>query len=181
MKNLNIVLLTQGLTLSMALICSPLWAGHRHNGYDKAKVVRSTPIYETTSYPVDEQVCWDEQVWRQHRPSAVPTVAGAVIGGVVGNQMVRGDGRAFATVAGAAIGGVVGYQVASHNDRRGAYPVTQTRCEVQRDWRTEQYIAGWIVDYRYRGRMYHTRMQERPGKHIRVRVNPAPAPYFPGR
>jgi hypothetical protein len=37
------------------------------------------------------------------------------------------------------------------------------------------------VDYRYRGRIYHTRTLERPGKHIRVRVNPVPAPYFPGR
>jgi uncharacterized protein YcfJ len=177
MKSLNTVM----LTVSLTLICSPVWAGHRHAGYDKAKVVRTSPVYETVRYPIDEQVCWDEQVWQRHHPSAVPTIAGAVIGGVVGNQIVHGDGRAFATVAGAAIGGVVGHQVAKHNDRRGAYPVTRTRCEVQRDWRTEQHIAGWDVDYRYRGRIYHTRLLERPGKHIRVRVNPVPAPYYSGR
>jgi len=176
MKILNTVM----LTASLALICSPVWAGHRHAGYDKAKVIRTTPIYQTTRYPVDEQICWEEQVWQRHHPTALPTVAGAVIGGVVGNQIVHGDGRVFATVAGAAIGGVVGHQVAKRNNHRGAYPVTRTRCEVQPGWRAEQYISGWDVDYRYRGRIYHTRMPERPGKHIRVQVNAVPAPYFPG-
>ncbi|MFC1688995.1 glycine zipper 2TM domain-containing protein [Pseudomonadota bacterium] len=176
MKSLNTVMLAVGL----ALICSPVWAGHRHGGHDKAKVIRTSPIYETIRYPVDEQVCWDEQVWRQHHPSAVPTVAGAIIGGVVGNQVFRGDGRAFATVAGATIGGVVGHQVAKNHHRGGAYPVTRTRCAVQRGWRTEQQIVGWDVDYRYRGRIYHTRMPERPGKHIRVSVDVAPALYYPG-
>jgi len=177
MKRLNITLLTASLAVFSMSAC----AGHRHHGHHKAKVVRATPIYETARYPVDEQVCWNEKVWQRHRSSAVPTVAGAVIGGVVGNQVFRGDGRAFATVAGAAIGGVVGHEVAKNNHRRGAYPVTRTRCEVQRNWRTEQHITGWDVAYRYRGVVYHTWLPERPGKHIRVNVNVVPAPYYPGR
>lgn len=177
MKRLNIVL----LAASLALVSTSACAGHRHNGFDKAKVVRSTPIYETMRYPVDEQVCWDEQVWRRHHPSALPTAAGAVIGGVVGNQLFRGDGRAFATVTGAVIGGAVGHEIARQNHGPGAYPVTRTRCEVQRTWRTEQHITGWDVAYRYRGRVYHTWLPEQPGKHILVNVDVTPAPYYPGR
>jgi uncharacterized protein YcfJ len=177
MKPLNIALLTASLALFSMSAC----AGHRHQGHHKARVVEAIPIYETVRYPVEEQVCWDEQVWRRHHPSAVPTVAGAVIGGVVGNQLVHGDGRALATVAGAAIGGTVGYQVSRQNHRRGMYPVTRTRCEVPRHWRNEQHITGWDVAYRYRGRVYRTWLPERPGKHIRVNVNMMPAPYYPGR
>jgi len=177
MKNLNAFLITSALVLVSTSAC----AGHPHNGYHKAKVVRATPLYETVRYPVDEQVCWDEQVWRQNRPSAFPTVAGVIIGGVVGNQFGHGDGKVVSTAAGAAIGGVVGHQIAKDNYRRGGYPVTRTRCEVQRNWRTEQRVVAWDVAYRYRGAVYHTRMPEKPGRHILVNVNVAPAPYFPGR
>jgi uncharacterized protein YcfJ len=183
MKSLKTVL----LTASLALICTPAWAGHPPAGYDRAKVVHATPVYQTVRYPVDEQVCWDEQVWQQRRPSGASTVVGAIIGGVVGNQFGHGDGRVVATVAGAAIGGTIGHQVARDNYRRGAYPANRTQCEVQRSWRMEQQIAAWDVAYKYRGRVYQTRMPERPGKHILVAVNVAPevllAPrdYRPGR
>lgn len=176
MKSLNAVL----LTASLALTCTPVWAGHSPAGYVRAKVVSTSPVYETVRYPADERVCWDEQVWQQRRPSAAPTVVGVIIGGVVGNQIGHGDGRAVATVAGAVVGGAIGYQVARDNYRRGAYPVTRTQCELQRNWRTEQHIVGWNVAYRYRGTVYQTRMQEKPRKHIMVRVNVAPAMYFPG-
>jgi uncharacterized protein YcfJ len=177
MKCRNTVL----LAASLALFCTSAWAGHPHAGYDKAKVVHATPVYEMVRYPVDEQVCWDQHVWRQRHPTAVPTVVGTIIGGVVGHQFGHGDGRAVATVAGAAIGGAIGHQVGKDNYRRGTYPVTRTQCEVQRNWRTEQHITGWDVAYRYHGQVYQTRMPEKPGKHILVRVNVAPAPYYPGR
>ncbi len=177
MKNLNIVL----LTASLALVCMPVWAGHPSAGYDRAKVVRSTPLYQTVRYPVDEQVCWDEQRWRPHRPSAAPIVVGAIVGGVVGNQIGRGDGRVVATVAGAAIGGVVGHHATRERYRRDTYRGSRTQCEVQRTWHTEQHIAGWDVTYRYRGAVYQTRMPEKPGKHILVRVNVAPARYIARR
>jgi len=176
MKNRKTVL----LTASLALLCTPAWAGHPPAGYDRAKVVRTTPVYETVRVPVDEEVCWDEQVWLQRRPSAAPTVLGAIIGGVVGNQIGHGDGRVIATVAGAAIGGTIGHQVARDDYRRGAYPVTRTQCEIQRRWHTEQHVVGWDVAYRYRGVVYQTRMPERPGKRILVRVDVAPAPFYPG-
>ena len=177
MKSLNVVLVTASLVLISTTAC----AGHPPAAYDRAKVVRATPLYETVRYPVDEEVCWDEQFWRQSRPSAFPTVAGVVIGGLVGNQFGHGEGRVVATVAGATVGGVIGHQVAKNDHRPGAYLETRTVCEVRQNWRTEQQIAAWDVAYRYRGVVYHTRMPERPGKHIMVRVDAAPAPYYRGR
>ena len=176
MKRLKAVLLTG----TLALVCLPAWAGYRGAGYDYAKVVRANPIYQTVRYPVDEQVCWEEQVWQGRRPSAAPVVLGAVIGGVVGHQFGDGDGRTAMTVAGAAVGGAIGAQVARNNYRHGGYPGVGERCEMQRNWRTEQRITGWDVTYRYRGAIYHTRTLENPGRRIRVVVNARPVRYYSG-
>ena len=46
-------------------------------------------------------------------------ISGAVAGGVLGNQIGKGDGRKAATVGGAVAGGVIGNQVGKHNDGGG--------------------------------------------------------------
>ena len=171
MKSLNKVLLSTSLTL----ICLPAWAGHKEPGYDYAKEVSASPVYETVRYPVDEQVCWEEQVWRHQPHEVAPTVLGAIVGGVVGHQFGGGHGKTALTVAGAAIGGTIGHQVAHRHGRGGSYPVVQNRCEIQRNWRMEERIAAWDVGYKYRGTIYHTRMLEQPGRKIRVRVHAEPA------
>jgi uncharacterized protein YcfJ len=55
----------------------------------------------------------------QHKPvaqnSPVGIGVGALIGGVIGNQFGSGDGKALATVAGAIGGGYVGNEVAKKN------------------------------------------------------------------
>lgn len=173
MKTLSKVL----LTASFALTCVPAWAGHRDRGIDHARVVSAVPLYQTVQYPVDEQICWQEQSLGPRPHSAAPAIIGAVIGGVVGNQIGDGHGRTAMTVAGAAIGGTVGYQVARHNDHRRPYPAVRERCEIQRNWRTEQRLVAWDVAYRYHGRIYHTQMQERPGRKIAVRVDARPVGY----
>jgi outer membrane lipoprotein SlyB len=45
------------------------------------------------------------------------TVIGAIVGGALGNQVGKGDGRKAATVAGALAGGAVGHRV--EKNRRG--------------------------------------------------------------
>jgi uncharacterized protein YcfJ len=173
MKRLNKVL----LTASLALTCLPAWAGHKDHGYDRARVVSAIPVYEMVRYPVDEQVCWEEQVWRPQPHTVAPTILGAIVGGVVGHQFGGGSGKTALTVAGAAVGGTIGYKVAEHHSSGGPYSAAHTRCEIQRNWRTEERIAAWDVAYRYRGQIYHTRTLEEPGKKIRVRVHAEPAPY----
>jgi surface antigen len=46
------------------------------------------------------------------------TVAGAVIGGIIGNQFGRGGGKVAATFAGAVIGGIVGNAIGKDLDDR---------------------------------------------------------------
>ena len=173
MKRLSKVL----LTASLALTCLPAWAGHKNFGYDHARVVSAVPVYESVRFPVDEQVCWEEQVWRPQPHTIAPTVLGAIVGGVVGHQFGGGSGKTALTVAGAAVGGTIGYRVAERHGAGRRYPATHTRCEVQRNWRMEERIAAWDVAYRYRGEIYQTRMLQQPGKKIRVRVHAEPAPY----
>jgi len=46
------------------------------------------------------------------------TLAGAVVGGVIGNQFGKGSGKVAATFAGAVIGGVVGNKIGKDLDAR---------------------------------------------------------------
>ena len=49
------------------------------------------------------------------------TVLGAIVGGVLGNQVGKGDGRKAATVVGALAGGAIGHNVEKDNRRSRSY------------------------------------------------------------
>ena len=53
----------------------------------------------------------------------VGTVIGAVAGGILGNQIGGGSGKAVATAAGVVAGGVIGNKVENRNDRRAGQHV----------------------------------------------------------
>lgn len=57
------------------------------------------------------------------KPSGLGVVAGAVLGGVLGNQVGGGNGRALATVAGAVGGGYAGNEVEKRTRSTTAYEV----------------------------------------------------------
>jgi surface antigen len=46
------------------------------------------------------------------------TIAGAVLGGIVGNQFGKGSGKVVATMAGAVVGGIVGNEIGRKLDDR---------------------------------------------------------------
>jgi len=50
-------------------------------------------------------------------------IIGAVAGGVLGNQVGKGDGRKAATVVGAVAGGVVGNQIGKRSDDQSAWRI----------------------------------------------------------
>jgi outer membrane lipoprotein SlyB len=60
---------------------------------------------------------------QQPQASGVGMVAGAVIGGILGNQIGHGNGRALATVAGAAGGGYAGNEVEKRTHTVTTYQV----------------------------------------------------------
>lgn len=49
------------------------------------------------------------------------TVLGAIVGGALGNQVGKGDGRKAATIAGALAGGAVGHDIEKNNRRSRSY------------------------------------------------------------
>ena len=77
--------------------------------------------YEYDSYG-NRVVCRDVVVRDRNEGAAV---AGAIIGGVLGNQIGSGSGRTAATVGGAVVGGLVGNEVS--RDRHGNR--IERRCE----------------------------------------------------
>ena len=70
-----------------------------------------------------------ESVGRRDNRVGGGTVLGAIVGGALGNQVGKGDGRKAATVAGALAGGVVGHNV----EKRGRNSNRYYRISVRMD------------------------------------------------
>ncbi|MGA9341771.1 MAG: glycine zipper 2TM domain-containing protein [Rhodanobacteraceae bacterium] len=143
--------------------------------YAWADVLRVDPVYDQVPVHSPQRECEDVPVTRRddRGNNAAGTVLGAVIGGVLGNQVGKGDGRKAATVAGAVAGGAIGHGIASRDDEY--YDDTQPRCRTVDRVSQERRIAGYDVQYRYRGEVYASRLDYDPGERIRVRVTVAPA------
>jgi uncharacterized protein YcfJ len=177
-------LATAALLLGLASQAVADHNGHRGAGpiYDYADVISSKPIvrYVTVTTPVRE--CWDDVEYYtvDRRPAGAggKTLAGAIIGGVIGHQFGSGHGKDAATVAGTLIGASIGNQSAYRDGRQ--YGTTEysrpvRRCETQYREQREERIDGYEVLYRYNGQKYATRMPHDPGRTIRVRVDIRPA------
>lgn len=177
------------IAASCLVLALPAWAGHDdyrnydNERYDYAKVIDARPVYEVVRVPEEQQVCEERQVRRRvaERRSAGPTIFGAILGGVIGNQLARGHGhghhndRAAATIAGATIGGVVGSEVQYAKYPARYYTETAPVCRFQTTWRNEQRVVAWDVTWKYHGKTYHSRMTEEPGERIPVRISVDPA------
>jgi uncharacterized protein YcfJ len=133
-----------------------------------ARVIESRPVYEAAN---TKEECWNPRAghFEERRDShsshnKTGTVAGAVVGGVVGHQF--DNGSAGATLGGALIGGLLGNQVdkSRNNDRQD--DLDYSRCRVVSEGGRN--LQGYDVRYRYRGQEYTTRMAQAPGNRLRV-------------
>ena len=155
------------------------FVAHESVSYGYADVLRVDPVFETVRYREPREECYDETVTHRERGGGDPTggtVLGAIIGGVIGNQVGSGNGRKAATAAGAVIGGAIGRDVDRNNggpDR--VYQGTERRCQVVDVEREDRRIAGYDVEYRYKGDVFVSRLDYDPGNKLRVRVSVAPA------
>jgi len=172
---------------------------YNQSAYDYAKVVDVSPIVE--SYKVNKPVehCWDERVPTHKRyksdyrrgahKSPTNEILGAIIGGAIGNQFGNGRGKKVATAAGAVLGASVAHDI-EHQQRKkrhyagrgydrsyergyNNYEVVQ-RCEVRDNYAYEDQVVGYNVAYKYRGNVFHTEMDQHPGKKIKVKVTVNP-------
>ncbi len=151
--------------------------------YDYAKVISAEPIVRYVKVRTPVRECWQETEYytTYERPPGVAgsTLAGAIIGGVVGHQFGSGRGNDVATVAGSLIGAAIGNE-AAHRRYDGYYgPVRHARpvkrCETRYRSHREERIDGYNVVYRYKGQRYATTMPYDPGHRIKVRVDIRPA------
>jgi uncharacterized protein YcfJ len=165
----------------------PAWAGHKHRDpaprYGYAKVVDLQPVYESVLVPEDHRVCHDQVVQQRvaEYRSPAPAIFGAIVGGVIGNQLSRGHGdrrhhrhkhnRTAATFAGAVIGGAVASEIQYSKYPAKYYTENVQVCNTQTTWHNQEQVVAWDVSWKFRGRIYHSRMDEPPGDRIRVRVN----------
>jgi len=138
-----------------------------------ADVLRVDPVYDRVHGPA-RQVCEDVPVERHvdNGNRAAGTVLGAIVGGVLGSTVGKGDGRRAATVAGAVAGGAIGNGVARGND--GYYNDVEQHCRMV-DGSVENRVVAYDVQYRYRGDVFMSRLDYDPGDRLRVRVNIQPA------
>lgn len=142
--------------------------------YGWADVLRVDPIYDQVQVSHPEQNCYQSQViHREGGNSTAGTILGAVIGGVLGHTVGKGNGRTAATVAGAVAGGAVGNHVSNGNERE--YSTPETRCDQIQSVRNERRVVGYNVEYRYRGQVFSARLDYDPGERLRVRVMVTPA------
>ena len=180
-------LLTLALATGLATAGAASAQRYYAPAYDNARVVDVDPIVERAR-PVSREVCYEEPVrYRDTRyydrrgSSATPMIAGAIIGGAVGNQFGSGSGRDAATVAGALLGGSIGrdhsrYDGYDRYDRYDGYPASyrgvERRCRVETAYRGgRDRIVGYDVTYVYNGRTFHTQTDHHPGRRIRIAVD----------
>jgi uncharacterized protein YcfJ len=96
-------------------------------------------------------------------------VVGAIVGGALGNQVGKGDGRKASTIAGAVIGGAIGRKVDRNNG-----PAPGTRCRTVDVEREERRVVGYDVEYQYKGDKYMSRLAQDPGSRLRIRIAVTP-------
>lgn len=75
-------------------------------------------------------VCHNVEVQKNSKdPNRIAgTAAGAVVGGLLGNQIGGGTGKKLATVGGAVAGGAVGRTVQGHHQEQQGDRVVENRC-----------------------------------------------------
>lgn len=133
-----------------------------------AQVLAVAPVMETIKTP--REVCEDVAVTHQQpvqdQHKIAGTAVGAVVGGLLGNQVGGGSGKKIATVVGAVGGGYAGNQVQERMQAGDTYTTTETRCRTVTD--TSEKRVGYDVKYELDGKPGQVRMDRDPGKQIPV-------------
>ena len=137
-------------------------------GVKYAKVVSVDPVRTTVNNP--KQVCHDETVTHtappkdQHRIAG--TAIGAVVGGLLGNQVGGGKGKTLATVAGAVGGGYAGNKIEQHNQKGQVSTSVERKCSTVDN--SSSKLVGYDVRYVYNGVTRTVRMDHDPGDRVQV-------------
>lgn len=141
-----------------------------HVTYGHAQVMRVDPVYRLVNDGRSGPRCDRRRPRSDGGDPRGGAVLGAIIGGAIGHQAGKGDGRKAATIAGAVAGGAIGYQVDKNN---GSDPQRRVDCSAAGYYETRE-IVGFDVEYQYKGERYVSRLSYDPGNRLRVRVSVTP-------
>ena len=133
-----------------------------------ARVISSTPMVQQVAVP--RQVCNNQQYITDAPRTGGGALLGALIGGVAGNAIGSGGGRAAATALGLFGGAVVGDRI----EGGGAQQVQNVQqCGTQTYY--ENRTTAYNVVYEYQGQQYNAQMANDPGLYVRLQVSPVGA------
>ncbi len=134
-------------------------------GQEMGRVISTTPIVQQVSVP--RQVCSNQQVVTEERKSGAGLAIGAIAGGLLGNTIGHGSGRAAATAI-----GVMGGAITGNNLERGGGSQVQNvqNCSTQNFY--ENRTTAYNVTYEYAGKQYQVQMPNDPGQWVPLQVTP---------
>ncbi|MGH8085820.1 MAG: glycine zipper 2TM domain-containing protein [Lysobacter sp.] len=135
-----------------------------------ATVIGTDPVRETSTTSTPREVCEDVVVQErlpERDGNAGGTVAGALIGGALGNQVGGGNGKKAATVAGAIAGGFIGNKVDKRHVGGRVVERVETNCRTVSDTSQSTKVVGYNVTYRNPdGTTGSMRTGSKPGERI---------------
>jgi uncharacterized protein YcfJ len=130
-----------------------------------ARVISSTPVVQQVAVP--RQVCNNQQFITEAPRSGGGALLGALVGGLAGNSIGGGGGRAAATALGVFGGAIAG----DHIEGGGAQQVQNVQqCSTQTYY--ENRPSHYNVVYEYQGQQYNAQMANDPGLYVRLQVSP---------
>jgi uncharacterized protein YcfJ len=159
----------------VSLLATAVVGLHAETYIDRARVRSVDPQYENVSVPREEcSSRWVQETRRTDGREYGGAVIGGVAGALLGNQVGRGHGREAATAVGAVVGAFAGDRIANRDrwDQYEEAPREVTTCRTVNDVQTR--IAGYRVNYEYRGQQFSTLMREDPGPNLQVLVSVDP-------
>ena len=151
---------------SAPVYSEPVYTPSPRERQEFARVIESRPVYESSNR---KEECWNPRAGhyeerRDTKDSNVNgTVAGALLGGVLGHQVDSGAGG---TIGGALLGGLIGNRVDNSHNSNVQDDLDFSRCRVVAEG--DRNLQGYDVRYVYRGEEYTTRMAQNPGGRLRI-------------
>ncbi|SFU87230.1 glycine zipper 2TM domain-containing protein [Halomonas korlensis] len=144
----SIVVGTTLAVLGLGGLAFGAWQVQQEDTPQFAEITHVETLTRTVETP--REVCEDVVV-TQRAPTRDPnrivgTAAGAIVGGLLGNQVGGGSGKKIATVAGVVGGGLAGREVQERVEAGQTTSTTQRRCDTVVD--TRQEAEGYEVTWR---------------------------------
>ena len=129
------------LTLALSLVATNVSAGTSVN--IDGIVQSSTPITQDVLREVPEKSCYmtEVPVYGNTKGIATDVIAGALIGGILGNQVGGGKGKDVATIFGAIIGAKVGEESGGKKTIIGYKQIE--KCEITYTRRWVSVVTGY--------------------------------------